>query len=151
MSVRSSAGNSSASTNNLAVTVPAGTVAGDVVVIWATWNSVCTLSDGGQGFTLTRQDDEATDASSCAVFVKRVTGGEGVNYTINSSATDRCALIAVTFSSVPGANTSPFSTRMIFCCATRSGGASVHWQRTPPGMPREPTAGSSLPRRSPTR
>ena len=98
VAVRSSSKVSRASANTLSVTAPAGATTGDVVIIWATWNSVCTLSDGGQGFTKDRQDDEAGSASSAAVFSKRLTGSEGATYAINSTATDRCGAIAVCFS-----------------------------------------------------
>ena len=97
--VRAAASNTGNSSSP-SVTAPAGTVAGDVVIVTVVCNGNITIVDnnGATPFTEDLNDyQETTTGMTLAVFSRRIQAGDPSTYNFTAGATARWSAIAVTF------------------------------------------------------
>lgn len=97
--VRSASSNSSTTGTAISVSAPAGTTAGDVVIVSVHCNSQTTIVDnnGGTPFTEDINDfkPNTSNGHTVSIFSRRIVGGDPSTYNFTSGASDRWSIIAM--------------------------------------------------------
>lgn len=92
----------SAASSSLSVTAPAGTTAGDLVIVLASMNApdasfTTTDNNGSTPFTKDRNDFETFNGLTLSIFSRRIQAGDPTSYAFTNNAGSRFSLIALTF------------------------------------------------------
>lgn len=98
-SVRDSTINTAASGTSISVSAPAGTTAGDLVIVTVVSNGVRTVTDNN-GATPFDKDEECSESNqgvTGSLFSRRIQGGDPSTYNFTLSGSDRWSIVAVTF------------------------------------------------------
>jgi len=101
VAVRSSSKASDPVASSITIASPAGTVAGDVMIVCVSGNDVATLADnnGATPFTKDTQQQQTNSGSTLAIFSRRIVSGDPSTWTFTSTAgLTRISAVAITFS-----------------------------------------------------
>jgi len=100
--IRASSSNSSSTGTAISVSAPAGTTAGDLVVISVQGNGQTTIVDnnGSTPFTADLSDykPNTVDGHTVSIFSRRIVGGDPSTYNFTLGASNRWSIVAIAFS-----------------------------------------------------